>query len=692
MTPTDRNVDARAGVPGTPAPTNGHGDEADGGGPHGPGTAGAASDAAAGGAADRDRARTSRLDRMPTAAVVAALTAVVALPLVVALAALRSPRWYPLLDLAMTEMRVRDVGSGDSPLIGLVGRLSFGGNQGSHPGPVSFWALAPVYRLLGSTAWSLLVGVVVLNTTAVALTLWIAVRRGGARLAVAVAAALAVLLHLYGTQVLTEPWNPYMPVMWWPLTLVALWAVLCDDLPMLPIAVFAGSFCMQTHISYLGLVGGMAGLAVAGLALRAVRLRGDRPALLRLARWAAVSVALGVVLWLPPLIDQLTNDPGNASIVIDHFRHSDEDPIGLRRGGEIFGVHLNPWRLLAGQHALTGSVLPGLALVGAWLTAAVITWRLPAAGDGVDGTDDVDGGTVSVDGDDAGGRERRGATPGPRTALLRLHVVVAAALVLGLVSASRILGFIWHYLTLWAWGTTALILVAIGWTAVAVVTGRSPARRQAAGRGATALAGLVLVVWTSLFVLDAREAEPTQHRMSETVGDLTVPVLDAVDTSPLATGRDGSYRVTWTDGTYIGAPGFGLFLELERRGLDVGVAEPVGPGAVGHRVMPVGEADAEIHLSVGPDIAVWEARPEAVMVAYADPRTEDEQARFAEARRSSIAELERLGRTDLVPLVDLAPFMLFLDDSLPAEARELIAPLGDIGQPLAVFVSPPVSP
>jgi hypothetical protein len=169
-------------------------------------------------------------------------------------------------------------------------------------------------------------------------------------------------------------------------------------------------------------------------------------------------------------------------------------------------------------------------------------------------------------------------------------------------------------------------------------------------------------------------------------------VLDAVDTSPLATGRDGSYRVTWTDGTYIGAPGFGLFLELERRGLDVGVAEPVGPGAVAHRVMPVGEADAEIHLSVGPDIAVWEARPEAVMVAYADPRTEDEQARFAAARSASIAELERLGRTDLVPLVDLAPFMLFLDDSLPAEARELIAPLGDIGQPLAVFVSPPVSP
>ena len=39
------------------------------------------------------------------------LTAVVVLPLLVALVALRTPRWYPLLDLAMTELRVRDVGT-----------------------------------------------------------------------------------------------------------------------------------------------------------------------------------------------------------------------------------------------------------------------------------------------------------------------------------------------------------------------------------------------------------------------------------------------------------------------------------------------------------------------------------------------------------------------------------------------------
>ena len=61
------------------------------------------------------------------------------------------------------------------------------------------------------------------------------------------------------------------------LFLLAVWSVLCDDLPMLPVAVFAGSFCMQTHISYLGLVGAR-GPGRAGGGRRRPILHGDAPA------------------------------------------------------------------------------------------------------------------------------------------------------------------------------------------------------------------------------------------------------------------------------------------------------------------------------------------------------------------------------------------------------------------------------
>jgi hypothetical protein len=614
--------------------------------------------------------------RVGTPGVVAGLTAVVTLPLVVALGALHSPRWYPLLDLAMTELRVRDVGTRHTPLTGLVGRLSSNGNQGSHPGPISFWALAPVYRVLGGSAWSLFVGVVVMNATAIALTIWIALRRGGARLALGVAAGLALLVNLYGTQVLTEPWNPYMPVMWWPLTLVAVWAVLCDDLAMLPVAVFAASFCMQTHISYLGLVGGLMAIAAVGLAVRAVMLRGEGPALRRLGFWTAISVVLGVVLWLPTLVDQVTGDPGNMSIVYDYFRQSDESPIGLGRGAELLGAQLNLWRLAAGQPTVTGTVVPGVALLVAWVAAVAAAWRLPADGDREAPVADAGSGAATA--------------LGRRATLLRLHAVVAAALVLGLVSASRILGHIWYYLTLWSWATTMVMTVAVVWTAATVVSAARPAWRPLSGRAVPVALAAVLLAWTAMFTVDALDAEPTQHRVSETLGDITVPVLDAIEDGDLvAEGRDARLLVTWTDGTYIGAPGYGLLSELERRGLDVGAPPQYADGVIDHRVTEVEDADARVHLSVGPDIPEWQDRPDAEMVVLVDPRTDAERARYERARTASIAELERLGRTELLPMVDHAPFMLFLDYSLPEETREVIAPLGDIGQPIAVFIAPP---
>src|SRR5437660_11861356 len=95
--------------------------------------------------------------RVPTP--IAALVAVLSIPLVIALVVLHQPRWYPLLDWAQTEIRVRDVISSHPPLIGLAGRIGpVGVNGGSHPGPLSFYALWPFWRLVGAAALRLRVG------------------------------------------------------------------------------------------------------------------------------------------------------------------------------------------------------------------------------------------------------------------------------------------------------------------------------------------------------------------------------------------------------------------------------------------------------------------------------------------------------------------------------------------------------
>ena len=75
-------------------------------------------------------------------------------------------------------------------------------------------------------------------------------------------------------------------------------------------------------------------------------------------------------------------------------------------------------------------------------------------------------------------------------------------------------------------------------------------------------------------------------------------------------------------------------------------------------------------------------------VVYVDLRTDDEVAEYDRARLEAIDHLERLGRDELVPLVDKAPFQLYFDESLPQETRDVVQILADIGQPAAVFVAP----
>src|SRR6202011_5380122 len=124
---------------------------------------------------------------------------------------------------------VRDVASAHPPLIGLAGRLGSFGHQGSHPGPISFWALWPFCRLFGASPWAMQVAAVALQLLAIGVVLWIAHRRGGIRLMLGAAALMAVVTRAYGAVTLTEAWNPYMPVLWWLAFLLAVWSIVDGD-------------------------------------------------------------------------------------------------------------------------------------------------------------------------------------------------------------------------------------------------------------------------------------------------------------------------------------------------------------------------------------------------------------------------------------------------------------------------------
>jgi hypothetical protein len=589
-------------------------------------------------------------DRWPAWALAAMLTALLAVPLGIALGVLHDPHWYPLLDVAMTELRIRDVTTSHPPLVGLPGRIQGLGVAGSHPGPLSFWTLAPFYRLFGASAWAMQAATATLNLVAMAATLWVAHRRGGRWALLAAAVAVAVLLRTYEAERLTEAWNPYLPMMWWFLFLVAVWSVLCDDLAMLPVAVFAGSFCAQTHVPYVGLVAGLGALTVAAAGAWLWPRRSDPGARRRLARWGGAALAVAVVVWLPPLLDQLRHDPGNMSVLAESFRHPVDPPNSLADGFEAWLARLDVSTLVTKDQRVHGSPVPGLLLLAAWAASAVVALRRPEAG----------------------------------RSLRRLHVVAGAALALGLISIVRIPGSLWDYLVLWASGTTVLVVGAVAWTVVTLVR-RDPPAWLAAGLAAGLAA--VLLVTTASAGYDAAHAQVPQPGISRIDRNVIPPTVEALEsgTAP-GGGRDGRYLVTWDDALTPGLNGYAFLLELERQGFDVGMEDVWRVGARPHRIMSRDEATALVTYVAGPQVDDWRRRPGAVLVAEFEPPTAD-QATYARLRREAIAAMRRAGLDDLVPALDENLLGTQAYVGMPADAVDAIRRMIDLGAPAAVFVT-----
>lgn len=591
------------------------------------------------------------------------LLAVVVAPLVVAVVALRKPTWYPVLDLAMTEYRLRDVATGYTPLIGLPGRIGRTiAEQGSHPGPVSFYALAPIYKALGSTAWAMQVATVVIHTAASGVALFLAHRRGGRALMVGSTAVLAVLLHSYGVSVLTEPWNPYMPVIWWFVFLLAVWSVLDHDLAALPVAVVAATFCAQTHVPYVPITAGLSAVAVVGVVVSYRRAGDTRQR--AIVKWVAASLGISVVLWLPPIIDQLVNDPGNFSRLADHFTNPPEEAVGAREGMKLTFEHLDlgtplasrgraGWtvRPVAGTRQATA---PALALLGVWAASAAVALR------------------------------RRDRT------VVALHAVVAGGLLLGGVAMARIFGNVWYYLTLWAWGLTALVLLAIGLTAARVLASSLDDRgRLLASRIATAGALAVIAIASLSFAVEAADAPPPAERLSSTLGALVESTAKALeDGMGPANGRAGRYVITWSDALHIGSQAYGLVNELERRGFDVGMTHGLTVPLTPQRIVKPGEATAEIHFATGVNIAPFAELPGVVQVAVVDPRSPAERAEFEQLRSDAIEALEGDGLYDVVPLVDSNLFAASIGPRVPTGTRKILGRMLDLGEPAAVFIAP----
>jgi hypothetical protein len=293
------------------------------------------------------------------------------------------PDWTPANDNAVIAYRALDVGTERSPLVGQPSTAGTyvvsdpdgdGGFTGdvNHLGPIEFYILAPVVRIIGA-AYGLLLVSAAINGICLLITAWAVFRQLGTTPGVLAAVLLSAVTFTTGASSLINPVNASL--VGYPLlcTVVLAWCLLCRDLRLLPLAAAVGSFTAQQHLSVLPTLSLVVGVAVVGLAVGLLTTHSWRDPTLRrqVALWGGGATSVGFALWLPPLIQQATGNPGNLAQAWRFARSGGRNAVGLdssiRQVTHVLG--LPP---VLGQQHLDGYwFLRPVSLAG-WVSAAVV--------------------------------------------------------------------------------------------------------------------------------------------------------------------------------------------------------------------------------------------------------------------------------------------------------------------------------
>ena len=585
--------------------------------------------------------------RYPILAVVPAV-----IILCVTLASVAGATWYLTGDFSHTEFLVRAIPR-HPPLIGVAARVK---DLGSTPGPSMAYLLYPFYKVFGSTAFAMVSAVDLLHLAAIAGAVLVAKRVGGASIAVLTASSLTVVAVALAPRFFLEPWNVWVPVFAFALFLVLVWGLVCEHLALLPIAVAVGSHCVQTHISYTVLVGGLLGGTVAWLGW--VWWRTDRLDERHPLRWLLIGSATLIVAWLPPVIEQLQPGTGNLRKLYHQFSDPGEPFVGARAAIKAMIGRFNllgPWIADAQKDPRSTPNYLGFVLFAALVVvSARWAWK------------------------------RRDRIE------LSLYAVLVAATVLGFVSTTRIFGVFFEYVIRWMLPLVALWIATCVWSCW--LTWRARAQLDPArsfdDRRMQIVAGVVVVcafAATSIGVVRASTAEVPYQRDSAITGALAAQLEISLDPTT-------RYQINEVDPVALGSVAFGLALELEKhQRVHAGVGPWGVAGVTPFRVVRADQAGSTLwYVASQPVIDAFTALPGAVVKASFDPRSTDEAQRSDQLQADLLQVLCEAGRDDLRTLLFTRwgqTLLTFMTD-LPPEAKTLLHQYSDLRLPAAVIELP----
>lgn len=394
---------------------------------------------------------------------------IVAVPFVVILARLVFEPQRPIYlpdDLALIDLHTRRALEWKQQL-GVFDRYNW-----NHPGPSYFYLLSVFYRVFGSGARAMFIGATSLNALAAVGCIAVVRRRTTPARALWAAVWICALASLMATEslgsitysegalgALVSPWNP-MVVIFPLLLLVLLCAAAIDRSPLsLGAAVIVASFIVQTNISTLPLVAAVLGAAALYWVVDAVseRRRSRSRAVVgvdltglpespipfedhpgpwwRRVTLVVVGVVVFILIWLPPVVQQLTNTPGNFGLIYKFFTEGHKHwplAFALRSVASVYGV------VLVGPSEVMSSYLgrtPHHALLAYGATAVLLAAAVATTVVGI--------------------RQRRRFAAG----MASLTLIGSVAMVLGI---TRVVNYIYGYLVVWAIVLPIAALIGLG--------------------------------------------------------------------------------------------------------------------------------------------------------------------------------------------------------------------------------------
>ncbi len=584
--------------------------------------------------------------------VLALCCAACTLPLLVAAIALGARGWTPVGEFAQAELRVRDFWA-HPPSLGAVGRLRTETDVSSHPGPSAWWAMYPVYALLGRSAAGLSAAVAATAAAWLVGSLAVGWRRAGDTLTVLLALGALGLIAGLGPSAFVEPWNPWFTVMPFLCMVMAVWAVIDGSRWAIVLVAAAGTYCVHAHFGYTPLVATLGATALVGLWWSGPRARGAEAGRWRAVLWpVAVAAGLTAVMWLPPLYEQLTGDPGNIGIMVSAYsQQTDAEPeLGVAGAIKLVAAWSDPrtpWLLLDDPRPTDRGVgLGTLLFLGVWAGAAWVAWQGRAT------------------------RRLRAAA--------QLQLVCAAGWLAALVASSRIPGEVFGYLVIWLAVLVTATMVAIAWTAWLNLSGDRPAGWP---HGARLAAVTVLGVGSLATAAAFSDPDVPAAQLSDVADHLVGAAFEALP------GGD-TFVLRWEDPLAFGGIGTAVLSELERRGVHVGVDRRLSAEMRPHRVIADGTADAAIWVVTGDAIRLWKALPDAEEIAYRDPRSDADIQRQEALATEIEAALEQADAAELVAELPLNQWAVRSDPRVGPAIDELIDEYTAIGLPTAVFLAP----